>query len=396
VDFRQEWANHAWAIFGDGEMSHVQGSTSAILATQRRSNHYFQRPDADHLEVDSTATSLTGYSVNLQLSKQSGAHWRGGLGTAFTSPKYEVNDLGFSYRTDRRDFQANLNYLQNKPGKWWRYWNVNGTGRAERNYDWQSILTFATVTAAAQTPGYRNVSAGVTRYFRANDDRLTRGGPLAIRPAWWSGFASLASDARRPWTASVNLNGDRYESGAWDWTTGASLGIKRSTRWNLTLGPTFTRLATPAQYVGTVPDPSAVLTYGARYIFAPLAQNSLGLETRLNVTFTPSLTLETYLQPLLSSADYGDPRQLVAADTYDFSPYGGPVPNRDFNLRSLRGNAVLRWEWRAGSTLYVAWQQLRGDLVGVGDFDFERDGKALLDTRPDNIFLMKVNYWINP
>jgi hypothetical protein len=80
VDFRHEFRNRSWALYGDAEFSRVSGSTEAITATQRRSTHYFQRPDADHLEVDTTATSLTGYSVNLQLAKQGGQHWRGSLG----------------------------------------------------------------------------------------------------------------------------------------------------------------------------------------------------------------------------------------------------------------------------------------------------------------------------
>ena len=102
ADFRHEFANRRWAINGDMELSRVEGTTSAIIATQRRSNHFFQRPDADHLEVDSSATSLNGYSANLRLTKQGGAHWRGFVGSAFTSPTYEVNDLGFAVRTDRR------------------------------------------------------------------------------------------------------------------------------------------------------------------------------------------------------------------------------------------------------------------------------------------------------
>src|SRR5207249_1077394 len=157
------------------------------IATQTRSNHFFQRPDADHLEVDSSATSLTGYSMNLQLRKQSGEHWRGRLGSALTSPKYEVNDLGFSYRTDRRDFQADLSYLQNRPGRVWRRWSVTGTERLERNFDWQPILTYTALNSSAVTPQYWAFQAQATRFFRSYDDRLTRGGPLATRPAWWSG-----------------------------------------------------------------------------------------------------------------------------------------------------------------------------------------------------------------
>src|SRR2546425_1240523 len=48
IDFRHEWGNRSWAVFGDAEMSRVQGSTSAITTTQRRSNHFFQQPDAHH------------------------------------------------------------------------------------------------------------------------------------------------------------------------------------------------------------------------------------------------------------------------------------------------------------------------------------------------------------
>ena len=396
VDFYHEWGKRAWAVYGDGEVSRVQGSSSAITATQLRSNHFFQRPDATHLEVDTLATSLTGYSVNLQMRKQAGNHWRGGLGTALTSPRYEVNDLGFSYRTDRRDFQSNLTYLENRPGRFWRSWNTTATGRLERNFDWQPILSFTTLETSGLTLGYWSLYGNVTRYFRANDDRLTRGGPLAIRPAWWSEFVQVASDGRKPITVTLSVGGNRTEFEGWDWNTGLAIGLKTSSRWNLTLRPTFSRAHGTAQHVATVPDPAYTATYGRRYVFAPLDQTSVGLETRFNMTFTPQLSLETYVQPLLSSGDYGDPKYLVAPKTYEFAPYAGTVPSRDFNLRSLRGNAVLRWEWRPGSTLYLAWQQRREDFANVGDFEFDRDRQALFGAPPDDIFLLKVNYWLCP
>src|SRR5204862_6543050 len=40
ADFRHEWGNRSWAVFGDGEISRVQGSTSAIIETQRAPNHF--------------------------------------------------------------------------------------------------------------------------------------------------------------------------------------------------------------------------------------------------------------------------------------------------------------------------------------------------------------------
>jgi hypothetical protein len=396
MDFRHEWANRSWAVRGDAEFSRIAGSAASILAVERASNHYFQRPDATHLDLDSTATSLFGYSMNAELTKQAGEHWRGSLEGALTSPGYEVNDLGYSYRTDRRDVEASIKYLENTPGNVLRNWSVTADGRIERNYANQPIQTLATLAGSARTLDYWSFQVNLQRSFEAVDDRLTRGGPRAVRPAAnrISFFAS--SDVRQPVTGELDFFHESSDFGGSIWDTGLTLGLKTSTSWNLSIGPTFMRTKAPAQYVATIPDAAYEPTFGARYIFAPIEQTEVGLETRLNVTFTPALSLQTYVQPLISSVDYGGAIQLVRPNSFEFEPYAGAVPALDFNLRSLRGNAVLRWEWRPGSTIYVAWQQSRQDVADVGDFSFGRDRRALFGTRPDNIFLVKMDYWLNP
>jgi hypothetical protein len=247
-----------------------------------------------------------------------------------------------------------------------------------------------------QTLNYWTIQPSVQRFFQAYDDRLTRGGPLAIRPGWSTVGLFVSSDSRKPVTMQLHGGYTRSEANGWDQVAALTVGFKSSTWWNLSVGPSLLRTLEAAQFVTKVPDASYTPTYGVRYIFAPLHQTEVGLETRFNATFTPNLSFEMYLQPLLSSADYGDAKQLVAPKTFDFTPYAQPVPDLDFNLRSLRGNAVLRWEWREGSTMFVAWQQVRSDLDFVGDFDLRRDRRALLGTRPDNIVLVKINYWLNP
>ena len=396
VDFRHEFWNRAWLIRGDAEASRIAGTSASILAVQRASNHFFQRPDAPHLGVDSNATSLFGYSTSANLVKQGGEHWRGELAGALTSPGYEVNDLGFSYRTDRKDMQGSLRYVQNKPGNVVRRWQLQNVVRSEHNYAWQPILTFAFSALNAQTVNYWTIAPNVQRYFRANDDRLTRGGPLATRPGWTTIQLFVQTDARKPVTFETSDGYTWTEAKGWTEILSFAVGFKSSTWWNLTVGPALTRALFPAQFVTRVPDASYTPTYGVRYVFAPLDHTEVGLETRFNATFTPKLSLEMYMQPLLSSGNYRDAIQLVAPRTFDFTPYTQPVPSLDFNLRSLRGNAVLRWEWREGSTLYVAWQQSRFDIAPLGDFDFSRDRSALVGTRPDNIFLVKINYWLNP
>jgi hypothetical protein len=214
----------------------------------------------------------------------------------------------------------------------------------------------------------------------------------------------------------------RNDAGGWTAYVAPGLNVRPTPGWNFSVSPTLSRAHSRAQYLGRVVDPLAVNTYGARYLFAELDQTTLSVDTRLNVTFTPDLSLQLYAQPFVSSADFGPPAQLAAPRGYAFQQFGRDVGevewtengvrvypvgrvegapsfqlrNRNFNLRELRGNAVLRWEWRPGSTLFVAWQQTRSDDAPVGDFRFTRDRTALFAARPDNVLVIKMNYWLNP
>jgi len=139
---------------------------------------------------------------------------------------------------------------------------------------------------------------------------------------------------------------------------------------------------------------------------------------RMNWTFTPELSLQLFAQPLISSGDYFDHKELRAPRTYDFLQYGedgsmfdedeliadpdgaGPapaidLPNQDFNFRSLRGTAVARWEFRPGSLLYLVWTQSRSDAREFGDLRFGESLSDLLGVRGDNIFMVKFTYWLS-
>ena len=397
LDGRHEWADRSWVVYGNIALSHIRGSADAIRAVQTASNHFFQRPDADHLDVDENRTSMTGASGLIGLGRQAGEHWRGELQVATTTPSYEINDLGFNYRTDRRDAQLNVTYLQQRPGSFWRAFNITGRARIEANYANEMIANWLTLTTSWRHLSYWQVQTGITYSLRANDDRLTRGGPLAVRPANTNGYLLVAGDPRRNVSWSLRLEGERTEFDGWYWGIAPEIVFKVSPRWNLTLTPELSRTFVPAQYVGTIADAGYEPTFGNQYVFAPLDQTTLAMETRLNYTFNPRLSLEVYAQPFISSGEYGDARYLTAPKTYAFEAYTGAVPDLDFNLRSLRGTAVLRWEWRPGSTLYAAWQQSRADLAsGVGDFEFGRDRRALFDAQPDNIFVLKASYWFTP
>jgi hypothetical protein len=431
VDFRAETEDRVWSAFGSFSSSYVTGTPEAIAATQRASSRYFQRPDSRHLRYDPTATALAGYRAQVDAGKRAGT-WLWNVALSASSPGYEINDLGYQTLTNRVVLDPNLTYDETHPGSLFRRWSVRVGPDFVWNYDGNLTRQQSYLTIESQLLNYWQVNVQLNHSEPVLNDGLTRGGPLTRMPSADAARVELVGDprARYTWESMLNVSGDR--GGAKLRSLGLALGFKPAENWTVEVGPELSRTITPAQYVATVADPTATSTYGSRYVFASLDQTTLGIDTRLNVTFTPSLSLELYAQPFLSSNDFGALKELRAPRTFDFDEYGrdvgsatpeaggkvlvdpdgaGPAPSfrvsdRDFNLASLRGNAVLRWEWRPGSTFYLVWQQERSDQLDAldatlddrepGRFHFGRNVRDLFDARPINVLLFKVSYWLNP
>src|SRR5207249_9824008 len=111
-------------------------------------------------------------------------------------------------------------------------------------------------------------------------------------------------------------------------------------------------------------------------------------------TWSRKLRPQLSLPPLVGSGLYTDLKEPATPRKYDFSVSGrnagtiprdstgayqidpdgpGPAsgftgPDPNFNFRSLLGNAVLRWEYRPGSAVFLVWQQSRNEEQPFGDF----------------------------
>jgi len=395
-DLIHEFLDRNWLLRGTLVGSRVEGTPQSLIRVQERGNHFFQRPDALHLRVDSTSITLDGYLASVALEKRGGLHWLGQIAGTITSPDYEVNDLGLVRRTDRRDLEGGLVYQETRPGMVLRRWAVRGRARHEWNHGGDRIMAFGVLSGEATSLGYWSVNLESEGRLRALDDRNTRGGPIMIRPAYSRIRMGAESDPRRGLLLGLGFMTKSDEFGGREREAEISLGLQTSPSWNLTLAPKAFRSRYPAQYVATIPQPDYLDTFGRRYLFARFVQTEVGLEMRLNYTFSPVMTLELFAQPLLSSGDYGEVSALAAPRSYDFVPFEGDAPDRSFNLRSLRGNAVLRWEWRAGSTLFLVWQQVRSEFHPTTEFDFQRDSTALFAAPADHVFVVKASYWLTP
>jgi hypothetical protein len=391
-----------WVVSGWAAMSRIAGTRDEMIAVQSGSRHYLQRPDARNLGVDSSATSLTGGGVRLWLNKQGGGNTLFNSALGFMSPGFDVNDMGFMSRADVINGHVGGGRRWTNPGRVRRYAHVIGAVFGSRDFDgnpiWQGLWS------GGHIEFLNNYTADVTLAWNPEtvNNRRTRGGPLTLNPPGYETNWTLATDVRRPVAYSVNLYAYVVpESRSSEVTIEPAVEWKPAANVSLSAGPGVDRNLADAQYVSTVSAPAPVPADfgGQHYVFARLDQTTVYASIRLNVSFTPGLSLQTYLQPLISAVSYGDFKELARSRSYDFIGYGATPPygiaDPSFNSKSLRGNAVLRWEYRPGSVLYLVWTQERTDSQDSGDLNFGPSTRRLLDAHANDIFLVKGTYYFS-
>jgi hypothetical protein len=412
------WGNRTYRLMATAAVSSIGGSPEAVLRSQLSSARYYQRPDRRNRLLDSSRTGLTGYALYTRLSKE-GGDVQFEAQTNVRSPGFEVNDLSFITRADYLWFNGNVRWRNTRQTGWSRWVSAGVGGQQARNFEGEVTETQVHASAFVRLLNFWEVSVYGQRRFDKNDDRLTRGGPMVKRPAHWYFNPFVTSNPRKSLVVSAGPWFTRVDDGGGEFGGNINVTYRPAPNLSLSFNPNYSTSWSTAGYVTAVTDPTNAAFFGRRYVFAYLDQRTLSMDTRLNLTFTPTLTLELYAQPLIGSGRYSAFREFVAprerqqriygqdggtisrtGSTLAVDPDGGgpaaPFTFTDpsFNIRSLRGNAVLRWEYRPGSTLYFVWTQSRSSSAAFGDLDVSRDLDALLGAPSDNIFLLKVSYWL--
>jgi hypothetical protein len=392
VDGYTRFGDRTWVLDGFVVGSRVTGSAEAIALTQRSPARYYQRPDAGHVGFDPGRTSLSGWGGRTMFAKATGV-WRPNVQVQAYSPGFETNDAGFMQRTDVISGSALLQYTNRETTP--RFRNRNGWAGMwqNRNFDGDVLERGFGTEGFVTLLNYWSYRGSFFIVGDAFDDRKTRGGPVIRTPGGWESVAGVESDGRRKFSFGAEAVIRRFDDGSYIRRGGVSLRVRPAENLQLSLQPSYTASHTASQYVRTFADPAAVLTYGRRYVFANLDQRSFELGTRVDWTLTPRLSLQVYLQPFIAAGDYENYQVLTAARTRDFAPHAEPAQH-DFNFRSVRGSAVMRWEFRPGSALFVVWSENRAEVVPVGDFRMGRDLRAIPGAPSHDVILVKVSWWL--
>ena len=235
----------------------------------------------------------------------------------------------------------------------------------------------------------------------------TRGGPLIREPLTYGGWIGGTTDTRK--NLNFMLEGSYFR----DTALNASINATFRTRWNQssainhTVTLHFNDRQDDTQYLDTVnltSSPGGIGIGGLSYVFGDIHQQTVDLTLRSNILFTRTQSIEIYAQPYLSVGDYDRVRELIRPDSYDlytFSEPGYEAQNFDFSYAAVNINAVYRWEYRPGSTLYLVWTQGRAQedtraahSSNPSSFSNNIGSGMLFRNEPENTILAKITYWI--
>jgi hypothetical protein len=374
--------------------SRVEGSPEAIERLQRNNVHAFQRPDADHVELDPTLDVLSGHAGSFAFGKIGGEKTRFSANYGYKSPGFDINDLGFQRRADERYMSHWFQKRDMVPGRFTRtfIWNLNQY--SGWNFAGDRLWSGANINMHWNWKNFYYTSFGVNINGAPFRDRVTRGGPGVLGNPSLSSWQNFGTDGRRSLSAFWNSYLESDRQGTTRINLGPSVTWRPTSATSVSVGFRYNINNDDAQWV----ENEEADGEETKYVFGQLKQRTAAFTFRLNYTLTPTLSIQTYAEPFVSAGEYTNYKLLVDgrapeyADRYQPYDYSGDA---DFNVRSFRTTNVVRWEYQPGSSLFIVWQQNRSGFEEVGDFVFNRDFTGAFSAPAHNVFLVKMSYWLN-
>ncbi|HKW09225.1 MAG TPA: DUF5916 domain-containing protein [Gemmatimonadaceae bacterium] len=401
VDFRNRFYNNTYEISGTFDESRVQGTPVAMQALQTNSVHGYQRPDA-RLPLDSNRTVLGGDAEEFKFDKVGGQHLLFESAYQRRSAGFEINDIGYLRRADQTSWSTWVGYFDRNErffyqrlqwnNNWWQYWTTDGLP-LEAAYNTNMHITLKNNWGL-------HFGGTLGQLGATYDDRSARGGPAIRQDSYVAPWVSINGNDRRAVVPYFNFSTYNVGDGKnRSWNLSPEIDYKVFGRFSSAFSVSVSHNITDYQWYNFYSDAA-----GPHYAFARLDQTTRSATVRLNYTFTPSVSLQAYMQPFVSKGTYTDVRQLSStprAVEYDarFAPFDDLSVTSEpggFNFKEFQSNLVFRWEYRPGSTLFVVWNEGRQGFANEeGVNTFGGDIRNLMALHPANTILVKMSYWLN-
>ena len=416
VDFTQYFKDKTWMFNINAAMSHVEGNELAIARTQRSSARYFQRPDAEHVVLDSTRTALTGTGGRIQLLRSGNSNWSFMGAMLWKSPQFEINDIGYMREADQLFQVFWVGYREWEPKGLYRNYNINVNQYTIWAFDGNRYATGINFNGFITFKNYWSAFGGMDYNHNIIARNHLRGGPALRLPDRINSWFGARTDNRKKITANINGN---YNIGMQNnseyYQVSPGITYKPAEMLNFSFNPSYTKRFDELQYVSQVSHNEDV-----RYIFASIDQEVIRFSFRINLTVLPDVTIQYWGQPFIATGNYYDFKHIDNSmdDNYHnrFNVYDQQqlsyengvyridenldgntdyrFGNPNFRVKEFLSNLVVRWEYNPGSTLFLVWNQSRSGFDTNGKMDFFQDMDLLFSEKPHNIFLLKFSYRI--
>ncbi|TMA17817.1 MAG: hypothetical protein E6J84_06980 [Deltaproteobacteria bacterium] len=332
----------------------------------------------DSVLLDGTVlgAGARGWAASTRLARDGGA-----LNASFSadvlSPKFWVNDLGFMDRGNLIDLRPALTVRDLHPQGRWQKASLRLSAEDERNFDGFLLRRSLSLDSSVTLNSYWSGSLSTTLFLPAVDDReLGDGTPLA-RPGAVRVSADVGTDSRQSLTASFSIS-QQLSEGMRERKTAIGADLKFRPYPALEAGVSVTyendggairriRGATGVPEMGGDPavdlDPAGATRSWRLYLLAPQYAQSVSAILRAAAALGPHLSVQAFAQLFTEGVAYGDPMRAVVAPgratvQLDGLPRAGGADQPawpDQRDADLSLNLVLRWEWRVGSNLYLAY-----------------------------------------
>jgi len=417
LDFTNYWKEKSYYFQAIASFSHMVGNTKSITELQESSRRYYQRPDANHLTLDTTLTSLTGHGGTIGGGKIGAGHWRYVGWITWRSPGLELNDMGYLRQADVIQQVLWAQYRIWEPFSIFRSLNVNFNQWSGYDFSGTRVYLGGNVNFHMQFKNYWSFGSGINRDGAHISRSELRGGPALRFPGDWNNWVAISTDERKKLNFELfmfNNWGDENNSRFFD--VGLEITYRPLNVLSLSIEPGYRQGRRDLQYVETIE-----LDNDNRYIISTLNSEMFSADFRINFSLTPDLSIQYWGQPYIFAGNYSTFKRITNPmnDDYNnrFHIYEEGVEifydeeneiyevdenqdgdidynfeNPNFNFFEFRSNLVARWEYIPGSSIYFVWSQGRTGDNSMGEFDFVEDMENLFSIVPHNVFLIKFSY----
>jgi hypothetical protein len=423
IDFQHYWKDRKWYIKANMVFSSVIGSKATIYNTQTSFEHQFQRTNATEVELDSSRTSLSGTGATFKLGKAGGTQGKNGqlfkfeTGLTYRSPELEINDIGFMLTANEINHFTWAGIQWQKQIGIFRSARINYNHWSKWDFGGQFLEQSFNTNMHANFNNNWRIGTGTTFTPYLVSNTALRGGSSMRQPAGVSNNFYMGTDSRKKVAVNFNMfHNWGSEQSARQTNYNLNIFTQPIDAMTISLGIGYgTNYRKLDQYVST-----ASYKGQTQYIVSEVKQQTLRYTLRLNYNITPDFTIQFYGQPFITRPIYSnfakvvDPLNksyearfqrfnnnqisltngsyLVDENLDGSTDYSFRQP--DFNFVQFRSNLVARWEYKAGSEIYLVWSQNNNPDIreNFGGNISQNLTDNLFSGQARNTFLLKMTY----